>query len=441
MYSIYSTPTEIITDALSRASLKDSTPEISTAELNAYIHSILSNIPMSDTRLHQFQQETEQDETLSKLHHLIQTEWPNNRNDVEPSIRPYFDIRDELIINNVLILKGNRIVVPSSMCKKMLNVLHTAHPGIVKVKARARSTIYWPGIDAQLEDLTQSCSFCQEHRNKQPKEPQITHEIPTTPWTKFGTDLFHLFKQTYLIIVDYTTNYFDISKLPDAKSLTVVQHTKAIFAKYGIPKEIVSDNGPEFYAKAYNNFCKSWDIYDNPSSPEYPESNGLVERTIQTVKRTLRKVHKANEDIHLALLALKATPSNNHQSPASLFFNRSPHTLLPSFADINQSHAANVTKPLQSSLPSARHALPPLSLGDSVHLHDGKSWSKKEKLLVNILNHDHTLSKPKQIESSVETVDTYSRPKTKTHTTLIQIQTALPVHKHPQAEQLKNLNI
>ena len=84
----------------------------------------------------------------------------------------------------------------------------------------------------------------------------IPHGIPEIPWTKVGTDLFILNSKIYLIVVDYTTNYFDISMLPNKESPTVVVHTKRIFSRYGIPKEVFSDNGPEFIAREYVEFSK-----------------------------------------------------------------------------------------------------------------------------------------------------------------------------------------
>ena len=81
------------------------------------------------------------------------------------------------------------------------------------------------------------------------------------------TDLFELQNKDYLIVVDYTSNYFDISLIPDKKSSTVVLHTKRIFSKFGIPKTVVSDNGPEYTAKEYVKFSKLWDFNHITSSP------------------------------------------------------------------------------------------------------------------------------------------------------------------------------
>ena len=193
--------------------------------------------------------------------------------------------------------------------------------------------------------------------------------------------MFHLFKKTHLAVVDYSTNFLDVSTLPNAESHTVAEHTKAIFSRYGIPKEIVSDNGPEYTGKAYKQFCIDWDIRHTTSSPEYPQSNGLAERTVQTIKRTLRKAHKAGDDIHLTLLALRTAPRvDSHQSLADLMFNRSPRTLLPTVSNtISQSATPVETKHQIAS--KAIRTLPELQPGDHVRIHNGKSWARTGTIL------------------------------------------------------------
>ena len=96
-------------------------------------------------------------------------------------------------------------------------------------------------------------------------------------------------------------------------------------------RKFFSDNGPAFASRTHKQFCKEWDISHDTSSPEYSNSNGLVERTIQTVKRTLRKAKRSNNDVHLDLLALKSTPGVKSQpSPAYMFFDRNIRTVVPS---------------------------------------------------------------------------------------------------------------
>ena len=105
----------LVADALSRAPLPENTPEIPDAEVNTYIHSVILNLPISDNRLQQFQSETAKGEALTILRDQIQSGWPANRRDAHPSVRMYFDYQTELSINHKLILKGDRIVVPTTL--------------------------------------------------------------------------------------------------------------------------------------------------------------------------------------------------------------------------------------------------------------------------------------------------------------------------------------
>ena len=259
----------------------------------------------------------------------------------------------------------------------MIKLLHIGHPGIQAIKDRARETLFWPGINAQLEQSVTSCDACQEYRNKQPKEPQLHHNIPDTPWTKLATDVFHIKEKHFVILVDYTTKYFDLSQIRDTQSKTVTDHTKAMLSRYGIPKEIISDGGPEYIGADYVTFCNSWDIKHTYSSPEYHESNGLAERTIQTVKRVLKKSIKKKEDLHLAILALKATKSTvTGSAPTTMFFDRTVRTLIPSL----NKQQAKPTKPTKKTSDLGK-LLPNLQPEDSVRFHDGNSWSRRAKVV------------------------------------------------------------
>ena len=118
--------------------------------------------------------------------------------------------------------------------------------------------------------------------------------------TKPGTDLFEIFSKSYLIVVDYTSFFFNISEITDKRSSTVVLHTKRIFFRYGIPEGIITENGPEFIGNAYKRLSKKWNFKHTTSSPVHPQSNRQVERTVQTIKTTLYKVFENTEDPYLA---------------------------------------------------------------------------------------------------------------------------------------------
>lgn len=77
----------------------------------------------------------------------------------------------------------------------------------------------------------------------------IPHPIPTRPWERVGADIFDLDNEKYFILVDYYSNFFEISKLSTMTSNTIIQICKNLFARYGIPDVLVSDSGTQFSSK------------------------------------------------------------------------------------------------------------------------------------------------------------------------------------------------
>ena len=122
---------------------------------------------ISDFRLQQFKDETISGETLKTLLNHIQNGWPKSKNDVPNLIRSYFIHRQDLTLSNGIIFKGIHMIVPKSLCEDMKYLLYVEHLGIVKIKEKNRDIIYWPGINAELENIVNNCDTCQEYQNRQ----------------------------------------------------------------------------------------------------------------------------------------------------------------------------------------------------------------------------------------------------------------------------------
>ena len=187
-------------------------------------------------------------------------------------------------------------------------------------------------MNHEINEMVATCDQCITHRNRQPRETLIPHEIPDAPWIKVGSDLFKLKGLEYLLDVDYFSKYVEIAPLNNpVNAANVISNMKKMFSRHGIPKEIFSDGGPQYKSAAFKKFCKDWDIERSKSSPHYPQSNGQSERFVQTVKNTLLKACEGQDDPYLALLAINTTPSADGTSPAEKMFNRPVRTLIPSF--------------------------------------------------------------------------------------------------------------
>ena len=121
-----------------------------------------------------------------------------------------------------------------------------------------------------------------------------------------------------------------LCKLGRTTSRVLVQETKAVFAELGVPNVIVSDGGPQYTSAEFKDFTKHWQIEHRVSSPRNPESNGMAERCVQTVKASLTKTIEEGEDVDLALLTYETMPLNHRlPSPAELLNSRKYKTLLP----------------------------------------------------------------------------------------------------------------
>ena len=124
------------------------------------------------------------------------------------------------------------------------------------------------------------------------------------PWQVVGTDLFEIDGTHYVPTVDYFSRYPEVIQLTSTTSAAVIRALKSVFSRHGIPETVRSDNGPQYSSQEFARFASSYEFKYVTSSLRFPQSNGQVERTVQTVKRLLKR----SNDPYLALLSYRATP-------------------------------------------------------------------------------------------------------------------------------------
>ena len=156
----------------------------------------------------------------------------------------------------------------------------------------------------------------------------LGQEIPAFPWTKITTDTIfdHFEGDSYLLLVNYTSRYPIICKLTSMTAQHVIGHLKVIFSEYGWLDTIVLDNGPCYAAEA---FTKTR-VNHITNSPHYPQSNGLAEKFVQTVKNLFYKPKEEGTDLFKALMIYHNMPlTSNLQSPMQILHNRVARSQLP----------------------------------------------------------------------------------------------------------------
>ena len=158
-------------------------------------------------------------------------------------VKLYTPIAAELTVQNGLLLKGSRLVIPASMRLDMSVKLHAGHQGIVKCRVRTRESVRWPGIGPQLEELVNECPVCRKYRRNH-VEPMIASELPHYPWQKVASDQLFWKGKTYIPVVDYYSRYIEVSSLASTTSQSIIASLKTIFSSFGVPETFISDNGP-----------------------------------------------------------------------------------------------------------------------------------------------------------------------------------------------------
>ena len=111
-----------------------------------------------------------------------------------PELLPYFQVRSEHSITEGLILKGDKIIIPSALRKEMKERIHMGHTGIERCKARALQLMYWPNINVDITDMVSKCRACLENHRYHQQEPLIAHEVPTAQGghgTRWAWTYFH----------------------------------------------------------------------------------------------------------------------------------------------------------------------------------------------------------------------------------------------------------
>lgn len=314
-------------DTLSRAPLQSMTPEEEDFEsdVEAFVDSVVMSLPASETRLEELRKAIHEDSVLSVITKYCQEGWPGFE---KPSInvvtRPYWQIREEITLCQGLLMRGNRLIIPTYLRAEILQRIHEGHQGIVKYCERARNSVWWPRINREIEDLVRNCTICVKQKADH-AEPLRPTPFPERPWQKVGSDLFQIKNAIYLLVVDYFSRYIEIALLKSTSSQAVINHMQSIFARHGIPETVVSDNGPQYASEAFVKFAKDYGFCHETSSPYYPQGNAEAERAVQTIKRAIRNA----SDPYQALLAYRATPLKCGYSPAELLMGRRLRTTLP----------------------------------------------------------------------------------------------------------------
>ena len=314
-----------VADTLSRAPIESEVDKECEEEVEAVMEVCILQLPATSSRLNVYATAQQEDSVCSRVREFCQQGWPEKK-DIEVQLIPYWKERAELSIGNNLLLYRRRIVVPEAMRRETLEKIHEGHQGISRCRLRAGNSVWWPGLSQEIKAVTERCFECAKE-NTTRTEPLINTRLPKYPWQQVASDLFELQGKSYLVVVDYFSRYPEVMQLTSTTSSSVI---RALKARHGLPETLISDNGPQYTSWEFVNFVKEYNIQHVTSSPHFPRSNGLAERTVQTIKGSLKK----SKDLYMTLLTYRTTPlSWCSVTPAELLMGRCLRTNLPQIED------------------------------------------------------------------------------------------------------------
>ncbi|XP_058811007.1 uncharacterized protein K02A2.6-like [Topomyia yanbarensis] len=203
------------------------------------------------------------------------------------------------------------------------------------MKGIARSFVYWPGIDTDIEKTAKSCAECARQAHAPSKFSEHHWQYPNGPWERIHIDYAGpVAGSMLLIIVDAYSKWLEVKVTNSMTTAATIGIIDELFSRYGAPVTIVSDNGPQFTSAEFKEFLQNSGVkFHKLSAPYHPATNGQAERYVQTTKDALKAMGTTastlQSNLNNFLQRYRIAPhATTGESPSKLFMGRNIRTHL-----------------------------------------------------------------------------------------------------------------
>jgi hypothetical protein len=274
-------------DCLSRLPVNDVVSNQDKQEENSSIRSIESDGEIT-LNLEIIKRHTDSDNHLCSLKNYILKGWP--KSGIPKELKIFYNMLEDLNVAQGVIIYKERVVIPEKLKEATIKLLHTNHSGIVRMKELARRYVFWTGLSRDIENFVKSCPSCQ--KGQKCKRTKVYGKWPETtyPFERAHIDFFYFNGKQFLIFIDVYTRWLEVKNMRNLSAHCLIEQLDSIYEYFGYNKQLVTDNGPPFGSYEFSNYCKDKGIELIHTPPYHPQSNGVVERAVQSVKRNLRKL-------------------------------------------------------------------------------------------------------------------------------------------------------
>ena len=270
-------------DGLSHLPVAGGPPDDPYSDPKIFSISQMESLPVT---IGQLRAATRSDRILSKVYQYTRNGWPE---EVSEHVKPYSNRRNELMMEEGCVLWGFRVIIPNKLRDRILVELHRDHPGVTRMKSVARSYLWWPGLDKDLENMVKGCQACQSVKKAPSVVPLHPWVWPSRPWQRVHLDFAGPFQGSMFFVgVDAYSKWPEVRIMNSTTASKTLDILREWFAFHGVPEHLVTENGPQFVSEEFELFTRRNGIKHIKSAPYHPASNGLAERFIQSLKHSLK---------------------------------------------------------------------------------------------------------------------------------------------------------
>ena len=212
--------------------------------------SVVKALPVTDQEL---RMQTRRDPPLSRVQELVQSGWEGA--EVHPELIPYAHRGTEMTIHHRILMWRSRVVVPTKLREGVLETLHEGYIGMVKMKGLSRGCVWWPNIDKDIEGTVWHCGGCKETANNPAHAPLHQWDYPALPWQRLHIDFAGpVYGKMLPVVIDAHSKWPEVFVTEETTADETISTLCSLFARLGLPDQIVSDNGPQFTSEAFRKF-------------------------------------------------------------------------------------------------------------------------------------------------------------------------------------------
>ncbi|XP_043245814.1 uncharacterized protein K02A2.6-like [Amphibalanus amphitrite] len=303
------------------------------------INAVISDDTPDAINIKEVQEATARDPQSQKLIKCIQQGYITR----DPDLDPFRQIFREFSFNRGVLLREDRLYIPASepepgagsLRQRVVELAHEGHQGVGRCKRLLRAQVWFPHLDALVDEKISKCLACQASTFTPTRDPLKPTPLPERPWQRVAADFWGPLSsgEHLLVVIDEYSRYPEVEITSSTSGLATIPVLDKIFATHGIPESVKTDGGPPFNGHDFAMYARWAGFTHRRVSPEDPEANGLAEAFMKTIKKTWHtsRIEGKNpkQELYKLLRQYRATPHpSTGKPPAELLFNRPFRTRL-----------------------------------------------------------------------------------------------------------------